>query len=341
MYIYIISSIIILVLVVDIVYRIRLNKREDKLKDKLVDKYRLELESRFAELDAEAQKKISALKSETDVEGARLAKARDEAKYSTEEFQRMRDAQERAGAEYVELQRQKNDEEIHRQYDNAISSYRSDVLSALSQIKASAQCELEEYLEKNEEVVLLKQKEISELNELISDFQKKREVINQEILRQRAIEEQTDFYRVCLTDTAKEDIEVLRSIAPRLSNRSFLDKIIYDTYIAKPTQEMIKRVLNGGAPSGIYKITRLKTGEVYVGRSVNVRDRWGQHLKSAFGVGTIAHSILHTTMEKDGVDNFTFELLEEVPKDQLGEREKYWINFYGSKEYGLNMKAGG
>lgn len=45
-------------------------------------------------------------------------------------------------------------------------------------------------------------------------------------------------------------------------------------------------------------------------------------------------------MEKDGVQNFTFELLEEVPKDKLTEREKYWINFYDSKSYGLNMREG-
>jgi hypothetical protein len=45
-------------------------------------------------------------------------------------------------------------------------------------------------------------------------------------------------------------------------------------------------------------------------------------------------------MAKDGLENFTFELVEEVPKDKLTEREKYWINFYGSKQYGLNMREG-
>ena len=103
---------------------------------------------------------------------------------------------------------------------------------------------------------------------------------------------------------------------------------------------MIKRVLSGTAPSGIYKITRLKTGEAFVGKAVDLRARWGQHLKTVFGVGTIAHSMLHTTMEKDGVDNFTFEMIEEVPKDKLTEREKYWIEFYGSKQYGLNERLG-
>jgi len=37
---------------------------------------------------------------------------------------------------------------------------------------------------------------------------------------------------------------------------------------------MVKRVLNGEAPSGIYKITRLKTGEIYIGKSTDVKARW-------------------------------------------------------------------
>jgi excinuclease UvrABC nuclease subunit len=67
-------------------------------------------------------------------------------------------------------------------------------------------------------------------------------------------------------------------------------------YVSKAVQEMVKRVLQGGAPSGIYKITRIKTGEIYIGKSTNVKDRWQQHCKTVFGAGTIAHSILHTTM---------------------------------------------
>jgi group I intron endonuclease len=122
--------------------------------------------------------------------------------------------------------------------------------------------------------------------------------------------------------------------------RENLDKLIYDVYISKQVTEMVKRVLKGAAPSGIYKITRLKTGEIYIGKSTDVKKRWTEHCKTAYGVGTIAHSVLHTTIKKDGIENFTFELLEEVPKDKLTEREKYWITFYDSKSYGLNERNG-
>jgi hypothetical protein len=45
-------------------------------------------------------------------------------------------------------------------------------------------------------------------------------------------------------------------------------------------------------------------------------------------------------MQKDGIQNFTFELIEECPKDKLTEREKFYINLYNSKNYGLNEKVG-
>ena len=38
--------------------------------------------------------------------------------------------------------------------------------------------------------------------------------------------------------------------------------------------------------------------------------------------------------------NFTFELIEAVKKDKLRERESYYIDFYDSKNYGLNTLSG-
>ena len=174
----------------------------------------------------------------------------------------------------------------------------------------------------------------------LDEYRKKQQAVNEAILRQRAIDEQQDFYRVCLSEFAIEDIKLLQEIRQKLHTSDNLNKLIYDVYVSKSVQEMVKRVLQGATPSGIYKITRLKTGEIYIGKSTNVKDRWVQHCKTVYGAGTIAHSILHTTMAKDGLEQFTFELVEEVPKEKLTEREKYWINFYGSRDYGLNERNG-
>ena len=185
-----------------------------------------------------------------------------------------------------------------------------------------------------------KEQELAQVLASLDDYKKKQQVINEAILRQRAIDEQQDFYRVNLSEFAIEDIKLLQEIRQKLHTSDNLNKLIYDVYVSKSVTEMVKRVLQGGAPSGIYKITRLKTGEIYIGKSTNVKDRWIQHCKTVYGAGTIAHSILHTTMAKDGLEQFTFELVEEVPKEKLTEREKYWIMFYGSKEYGLNERNG-
>ena len=45
-------------------------------------------------------------------------------------------------------------------------------------------------------------------------------------------------------------------------------------------------------------------------------------------------------MQKLGVHNFSFEVLEEVKRDFLNNREAYWIQFYKTKEFGLNSTKG-
>ena len=92
---------------------------------------------------------------------------------------------------------------------------------------------------------------------------------------------------------------------------------------------------------GIYKITNKINQKSYIGKSTDVSKRWTEHVKSCLNIGTIAHSSLHTKMAKSGLWKFTFELLEEVPKEKLSEREKYYIDFYNTKKMGLNQKEGG
>lgn len=37
-------------------------------------------------------------------------------------------------------------------------------------------------------------------------------------------------------------------------------------------------------------------------------------------------------------DELVWEVVEEVGRDKLDEREKYWIDWWGCKEIGLNKK---
>ena len=174
----------------------------------------------------------------------------------------------------------------------------------------------------------------------INEYRAKRDVINAEILRQREIDEQKDFYRICITENDLTDIELLNSLRQKLNRSAFLDKIIYDTYVSKSVKEMTKRVLGGRDPSGIYKVTNIDTNEIYVGKSVTVATRFANHVKAAYGLDGVADSQFQRALKKYGVHKFTWELLEEVPKDKLGEREKFYIEFFDSKRYGYNERLG-
>ena len=181
---------------------------------------------------------------------------------------------------------------------------------------------------------------IADLQAESSEYQEKREALNEEILRQRRLEEEQEFYRVNLDNDALEDIDLINSIRPRIKKFDLLNKLLYDNYISRPTKEMVKRVLGGKDPSGIYKVTNIKTQEVYIGKSTTVGSRWQNHIKSACGLEGVAESQFQRALKKYGVQNFTWELLEEVDKSKLTEREKYWISFYGTTKVGYNQKVG-
>ena len=224
-----------------------------------------------------------------------------------------------AGAEYEKRQR--------LIVENAVDKYRTFLIGRATE-------------DINSKVIVINQtdEQLAKIREELEEERRKRAAVNEEILRQRALEEQQDFYRIQLDPNDKDDVEILRSVAPRLRHPEAVNKVIWTGYYQKPLAELRKRVAVEGP--GVYKITRIKTGEVYIGQAVNVSDRWSSHVKSALGVGTLASSQLHRVMNSDGCENFYFELLEEVPKDKLRERESYYIDFYDSKNYGLNTVSG-
>ena len=304
-----------------------------KTYDQFLEKYRKELDNDCAEALArfhDAQEKVLVTSKEYEEQLQHLQeilKEIDEKEHFNQTLYKIREEELN---NLIENKKKSELERVEREVEEWASSAQDAALFD------STQYQNQLHIQKVE-----KEKELSELSATINDFKARRDVINQEILRARAIEEQQDFYRVQLDESSKRDIQLINSIRKDFSKIDILDKLIYDGYVKKPVDEMIRRVLGGRAPSGIYKITRLKTGEIYIGKSTDVKSRWQQHAKSAFHCGTISHSILHTTMEKDGIENFTWELLEEVPKDKLGDRERYWIDFFDSKNYGLNEKAGG
>ena len=232
--------------------------------------------------------------------------------------------------EEIKYRLETEEKEAKRKIDYEINEYKKVLEESNKEIEVQALKHQKELLD-----------QLDILIDEIKDYEKKREVINKQILMEREAKEKADFYRIVVSDYDIEDLKLISQIEQNFHNKEVLNRAVFDTYIKKPMSEMIKRVLEGRSPSGIYMITNTLTNEIYIGRAVSIDKRWQEHCKSCFNLGTIAHSTLHTRMAKEGIWNFTFQILEEVPKEKLSEREKYWINFYHSKDYGMNERQGG
>jgi group I intron endonuclease len=85
---------------------------------------------------------------------------------------------------------------------------------------------------------------------------------------------------------------------------------------------------------GIYKITS-PNGKIYIGQSVNIERRFikYKHISSYKNQIKLKKSFL-----KYGVDNHTFEIVEECELCLLNDRERYWQDFYNVLKFGLNCK---
>ena len=103
---------------------------------------------------------------------------------------------------------------------------------------------------------------------------------------------------------------------------------------------MAARVLGPNEKCGIYKITNKNNKLCYIGQSKKIRERWREHMKCGLGIDAPAANKLYQAMIKEGIDNFTFELLEECSSQLLDEKEAFYISLYNSYNYGYNSNRG-
>ena len=92
---------------------------------------------------------------------------------------------------------------------------------------------------------------------------------------------------------------------------------------------------------GIYKITNRINGKIYIGQSIHIEKRFRQHQTESYYQGKHYNKILYQAIRKYGLENFTFEILEECSQDMLNEKEIYWIKYYDSYNNGYNATLGG
>ena len=221
-----------------------------------------------------------------------------------------------------------------------IELYKNNISYASEQYIAT----LEKSYKENEEKYFNKIKKLNDEEEQCKkELNKIKESLNagvQARLREKELKEKTDYYKLKTSKEDLSDIEALNKIKSVLHQPVILSKLIWSTYFQKQTTELCNRIFGAGTKCGIYKITNLTSSQVYIGQSVNIQDRVKQHIKCGLGIDAPAMNKLYKAMQDDGVWNFSFELMEECPRDQLNEKERQWIEMYQSDKTGYNSTKG-
>jgi len=84
---------------------------------------------------------------------------------------------------------------------------------------------------------------------------------------------------------------------------------------------------------GIYKITS-PTNRVYIGQSVDINYRWNDYKNK----DSKSQVRLNRSFKKYGVENHSFEVVEECLVELLSDRERFWQDKYNVTNGGLNCR---
>lgn len=217
--------------------------------------------------------------------------------------------------------------DLSEKFSQAEEDYQSEYLKTMSEASDSFREQLQNLIN-----------QCVEQQTILDDLSSKTRAAVEENKRVEEKKIKQDFYRLIIPKADLVEIATLKEIAPKLRDKEALYKVIYKVYYEKPYTDLIGRVLGGKKVCGIYKITELSSQKCYIGQSVDVAARWKQHIKRGVGAETPTRNKLYTAMMDLGVENFSFELIEECPHEKLNEREDYWQEYFQAKEFGYSIK---
>ena len=218
-------------------------------------------------------------------------------------------------------------EAMSKQYEQAKQIAENDYLETLKDCANSFTSQIND-----------KKNELKKVQDELTDLVQKLNSAVEANKRAEEIKQKQDFYRLQLTAIDLDEIKRLREVEPYLREKEPLNKVIWKVYYEKPYTDLIGRVIGTGIHTGIYKITNIENQMCYVGQAVNIADRWKQHIKRGIGAEAPTRNKLYPAMLEVGVENFTFEIVEECDKSKLNEREDYWQEFFHAKDFGYSIK---
>lgn len=304
-----------------------------QIANKEVERENEEVKRKNEELDRQFKEKSKQLKDFND----NLSAARNEAIKDNQLFLQSLKENSTAAAEQaesrkelIEQQTEKFKEQKFEKYLDAAARYREQLISDIDSDYYENIIKSRELLDQRCDLLIE-----------ISNLQDSRNALIEAAKREEELKLQTDFYKIQISPNNLDDINLIKSIEKHLNNPEPLYKLIWSVFYQKPVKEMLGRVVGSTKVSGIYKITNLTNQKIYIGQSVDVANRITDHIKAALGIGTISHQKIHDVMHETGLENFSFELVEQCVKSELNAKEKLWIKTYQSDSYGYNQTAGG
>ena len=231
----------------------------------------------------------------------------------------------------------KNQEkELNQQYDKKIQKYNKEFESFCNSLNDNYKMKEEKLTQKID--LLNRQRESVEGQ--LDQVKKVYQAATAARIREQQEKEKKIFYQLQIPEKQISDIKKLEQWKNQLNDPSIVSKIIWSSYVIKPTSDLCNRILGSSIVCGIYKITNQLTKENYIGQSVNISDRFKQHIKCGLGIDASSTNKLYNNMQKYGVWNFTFELLQKCNRDKLNEKERFWIEMYQSNKVGMNITKG-
>ena len=108
----------------------------------------------------------------------------------------------------------------------------------------------------------------------------------------------------------------------------------------KPSKDKQNKRMNewkARQPAGIYKITCLANGRVYIGESKCLPLRWISHKSALKCTGGKTNRLLQEDWDRLGEDCFAFEIIEKTKQDKnlLYNRELFYIRQFSEEGYEL------
>ena len=220
-------------------------------------------------------------------------------------------------------------EELGKQYREAEQNYDDEYVKMMEDLTRDMNKTME-----------IKRKQISELEEKRAKLAASIEATIKARVREKEIKEQLDFYCLQIDPIDLSDIETLEKVKSRLNKPRILSMLIWQTYYQKPMTQLCNDILGTSVVTGIYKITNQTTDQVYIGQARDVAARWKEHAKCGLDIDRPAGNKLYQAMMEDGIQNFSWELLEECSANELNEKERKYIELYQSAKFGYNSNKG-